>query len=89
MATACTDGERLLDRERLPVGGEYYMSPVEAAGHVLAGSVEGTLFVLDASADSLEIAHSVEFEEGLYATPAVLGGVVYLRTPTALWAFGD
>jgi len=81
-------GKALIDRERLPDRAEYYLSPVGAAGHVLAGSGEGTLYLLSASASELTIEHSVVFDEGLFATPAVLNGVVYLRTPTTQWAFG-
>ena len=81
-------GVVILDRERLPAGGEYYMSPVGAAGHVLVGLSEGSLFVLDAAAKELSIVHAVDFEEELYATPAVLAGKIYLRTQTTMWAFG-
>lgn len=82
-------GEALVDRARLSDRSEYYLSPVGAAGHVLAGSAEGTLYVLDADADELVVEHSAVFDEGLFATPAVLGGVVYLRTATTLWALGE
>jgi outer membrane protein assembly factor BamB len=82
-------GKSILDRERLSDRSEYYLSPVGAAGHVIAGSAEGTLYLLDADADQLVIEHTVAFDEGLCATPAVLGGVVYLRTTSTLWVFGE
>jgi outer membrane protein assembly factor BamB len=82
-------GTPLLDRVRLSDRSEYYLSPVGAAGHVLAGSAEGTLYVLAADAKELVVEHEVTFDEGLFATPAVVAGIVYLRTPTALWAFGE
>lgn len=84
-----TTGEPIVNRERLPDRSEYYVSPVGAAGHVIAGSAEGTLFLLDADAPGLEIVHSVDLGEELFATPAVVEGKVYLRTRTTLWAFGD
>lgn len=90
--TSCLDaetGKPLIDRERLSDRSEYYMSPVAADGKVIVGSAEGTLFVLDAQADELVIEHEATFDEGLFATPAVLDGVVYVRTKTRLWAFGD
>jgi len=86
-------GEPLVDRERLSDRAEYYASPVGAAGHVLVGSAEGTLYVLsaavsaNASEAALTIEHTTTFDEGLFATPAVLDGVVYLRTATTQWAF--
>ena len=82
-------GEALIDRARLSDRSEYYLSPVGAAGHVLAGSAQGTLYLLAADAKELTVEHTVAFDEGLFATPAVLDGVVYLRTKTTLWAFGE
>lgn len=81
-------GDRILDRERLPDRSEYYMSPVGAAGHVLAGTAEGNLYLLNADGDELDVVHTVDFGEGLFATPAVVEGKVYLRSKTTLWALG-
>jgi len=82
-------GEPVFDRARLPDRSEYYMSPVGAAGHVLVGSAEGTLYLLDAGADELKVEHTAVFDDGLLATPAVLDGNVYVRSTSALWAFGS
>ncbi len=81
-------GEPVIDRGRLGDRSEYYMSPVGASGHVLVGSAEGTLYVLDATADELVVEHEVKFDDELFATPAVLDGRVYLRSKSTLWAFG-
>ena len=82
-------GEPILDRERLSDRSEYYLSPVGAGGKVIAGSAEGTLYVIDADADELTVEHTVTFDEGLFATPAVLDGTIYLRTTSMLWAFAE
>jgi len=82
-------GKPIFDRERLPDRAEYYLSPVGAAGHVLAGSAEGTLYVIAADADTLVVEHTTTFDEELFATPAVLDGTIYLRTKSTLWAFGE
>lgn len=81
-------GKPIIDRERLSDRAEYYLSPVGAAGHVIAGSAEGTLYVLAADANELVVEHTATFDEQLFATPAVLDGIVYVRTETTLWAFG-
>ncbi len=81
-------GKPIIERERLSDRAEYYLSPVGAAGHVIAGSAEGTLYVLAADANELVVEHTATFDEELFATPAVLDGIVYLRTKTTLWAFG-
>jgi outer membrane protein assembly factor BamB len=57
------------------------------AGHVLVGSAEGTLYVLDAESEGLEIVHYVDFEDGLFATPAVVDGSLFIRTENNLWCF--
>jgi outer membrane protein assembly factor BamB len=82
-------GKPIIDRARLSDRAEYYLSPVGAAGHVLAGSAEGTLYVLAADAPELVVEQTIPFDEELFATPAVLDGVIYLRTKTTLWAFGE
>ena len=87
---SCLDaktGKPIFNRQRLDDRSEYYMSPVGAAGHVIIGSAEGTLYLIDADADELKVEHSVQFDEELFATPAVLDGTVYLRSKSTLWAF--
>lgn len=89
-AIDAASGKRVLDRERLPDRSEYYMSPMGLAGHVLVGSAEGTLYVLDAESEGLEIVHYVDFEDGLFATPAVVNGSLFVRTENSVWCFrGD
>lgn len=87
-AVDAATGEPIIDRGRLSDRSEYYMSPVGAAGHILIGSAEGTMYVLDADADELVVEHEVHFNDELFATPAVVDGVVYLRSKSALWTFG-
>lgn len=89
---SCLDagtGEPVFRRSRLSDRSEYYMSPVGVGDVILAGSAEGTLYVLDATADELRVLHSAELGEELFATPAVVDGTVYLRAKSTLWAFGD
>ncbi len=45
------------------------------------------MFVL-ATGDELEIVAPNEFDEGIYATPAIVANTMYLRTPRPLWAIG-
>ena len=89
---SCLDarsGEPIIRPQRLPDRSEYYMSPIGVDGRILLGSAEGSLFQLDAQADELEILHETSFEDGLFATPAVVDGKVWLRSTRALWCFGD
>ena len=60
-----------------------------AAGHLIAGSAEGTLYVIDAEAEELTIEHEVVFDEPLFGSPAILDGTIYLRTTGTMWAFAQ
>ena len=87
---SCVDalsGEALIDRSRLSDRSEYYMSPVGAGEYVIAGSAEGTLYLIDADAEELSVKLELQFDEELFATPAVVDGTLFVRTKETLWAF--
>ena len=69
------------------VGGTYYSSPVCVNGKIYAVSNNGELVVIDAS-DTFKIVARSSLEEGSNATPAVSGGVMYLRTTSHLISLG-
>lgn len=81
-------GEAIFRRARLDDRSEYYATPLGVDGHVVICSSGGTVYVLEA-ANELKIVRSIEFEERIFATPAVVDGTVYLRTGQALYAFGS
>ena len=64
----------------------YYASPVAGDGKVYLASEKGYVTVLDAA--SLKPHSTADFEEPIYATPAIHEGRIYLRTESALYAFG-
>src|SRR5262249_49090460 len=61
----------LLKRERLPVTGNYYSSPVSGDGKVYLLSERGRLIVVSAAKD-WRVLKTSDFEEDVYATPAVV-----------------
>jgi len=67
--------------------GAYSACPVAADGKVYLASEEGKVTVLKASRDWEVIAIN-DLGEGCYATPALAGGHIYLRTNEALYRFG-
>ena len=69
------------------VGGSYYGSPVWVAGRLYCISRKGEVVVLAAS-DEFKVLGRVELGEPSYATPAVSGGVMYLRTLSRLFSLG-
>jgi outer membrane protein assembly factor BamB len=87
---SCIDaatGKVIFGPSRLDDNSEYYATPLAIDGHVVICSSAGSLYVLEA-ADELKIVRTVEFEERIFATPAVADGTIYLRTAEALYAFG-
>ena len=75
----------LLWREK--VEGTFYSSPIAVNGHVMNVSKTGDVFMLDAGE---KFAMPVRFALGekSFATPAVAGDILYIRTYTQLFAFG-
>ena len=82
-----TKSGKVLYRERNGAGGPYCSSPILAGGKIYVASGEGTIVVF-APGDKLDVAARNDLGEEIYATPAVVGGVMYVRTPGHLWAFG-
>ncbi len=80
------DGE-LVRRDRLPGGGNYYSSPVAGDGKIYLLNERGRLTVVQAGRDWRVLGAS-DFEEDTYATPAIAGGRIYLRTAGHLYCFG-
>ncbi len=76
----------VIHQGRLPGAVEkYYASPVAAAGRIYFLSEQGKATVL--AADSRERLALNDLAEPCYATPAIAGDTLYLRTATALYAF--
>lgn len=67
--------------------GGYSSSPVAADGKIYIGSEDGNLAVLRAGKE-WEVLSVTNIGEAIYATPALSGGEIYLRTDEALYRFG-
>lgn len=66
---------------------EYYASPVAGDGKIFLVSASGKVTVLKADAQ-WEIVATNDLDEEVWATPAIAGGNLYIRTRNALYAFG-
>ncbi len=72
---------------RLPGAlGDYYASPVAAGRYVYFASMEGKITVLEAGAEG-RVAQTVAMEEEIFATPAIVGDALYVRTQQGLYCF--
>lgn len=67
--------------------GGYSSSPVAADGKIYLASEDGNVAVIQAGAQ-WEVLSTTSLGESCYATPALSGGDVFLRTDEALYRFG-
>ena len=67
---------------------EYYSSPVAADGKIFMVSASGKVTVLKAGAQ-WEVLATNDLGEEVWATPAIVGGNIYIRTRSALYAFAQ
>lgn len=65
----------------------YYASPVAADGKVYIASRSGIVAVLKAGGEQ-EVLSLNKMDEEIYATPAIVGNRIYLRTANTLYCFG-
>jgi outer membrane protein assembly factor BamB len=67
---------------------DYYASPIVVDGKLYIASEHGKVVVLRAAGD-WEILAINELDSGIYATPAMSEGQMYIRTRNALYAIGS
>lgn len=80
---------RVLAQRRLQEAvGSYYASPVAGDGKIFVMSESGKVVVLKAGS-SLETLAVNDLGEMAYATPALAGGRIFIRTRAALYCFGE
>jgi outer membrane protein assembly factor BamB len=82
-------GAPYYQKERLDAEGNYYASPVAADGRIYFVSLNGRVSVVEAGGDKPKLLHQADFHERICATPALVGKTLYLRTASALFAFGQ
>jgi outer membrane protein assembly factor BamB len=79
----------LVKRERLgQATGQYYASPIAAAGTVVLANNDGKVSLVQAGKD-WKLLNTVDLEEPISATPAISNGILYIRTESHLYAFGS
>ena len=66
---------------------QYYASPVVAGEHLFVASGDGIVCVLR-TGDKLDVLSRNDLGESIFASPAIADGVLYVRTPSKLTAFG-
>lgn len=79
---------KIAKQARVEARGDYFSSPVAGDGKVYLLSEAGELTVISAEGEWKELHHAA-FEEETFATPAIVGGRIYLRTAAAVYCFGS
>ncbi len=78
----------VLKTARLRGNRPYYASPVAGDNKVYLIDDSGRLTVISSYAE-WTILHDADFQEEVYATPALVDGRIYLRTKGLLYCFGE
>lgn len=74
-------------RKRTKGSGTHYASPLIADGRLYTIAGNGQVSVIELG-NTAKILAVNDMQEAVYATPAIVDGVIYLRTHSALYAFG-
>ncbi len=88
---SCVDaktGKAVYTQKRLGLDGGVYASPVAADGRIYCINLRGVAFVYSAG-DEPTLLNKADLGERTSASPAIVDNVVYFRTATKLWAFGE
>lgn len=75
--------------ERLGGAGNVTASPVLAGGHLYQCNEEGELFVFEANPNRFKLTSRLKLDAGVFASPAVGSGQLYIRTRTSLYCLGE
>jgi outer membrane protein assembly factor BamB len=82
-------GSPIYQGERVDASGDYYASAVAADNRIYVTSQRGTVVVLDATSDRLNVLARNDLKAPVFASPAIVDGIIYLRTDKHLFAFGE
>lgn len=77
-----------VSQQRTGGKGTHYASPIIADGRLYSTAGDGQITVLQLGKKP-KILSVNEMNENVYATPAIINGVIYVRTHSALYAFGE
>ncbi|MFP6667488.1 MAG: PQQ-binding-like beta-propeller repeat protein [Pirellulales bacterium] len=84
---ALKTGKRIY-RMRTRGRGTHYASPLIADGKLFTTAGNGRITVLSLGPEP-EILAANDMQDSVYATPAIVDGTIYVRTHSALYAFGE
>jgi outer membrane protein assembly factor BamB len=74
-------------QDKLREGGPYYSSPLVGDGKIYVASTRGVITVFEPG-DDLNVLARNDLKERMMATPAIVDGIIYVRTENNVYAFG-
>ena len=81
-------GEPCYERQRIEGLDNIYASPVGASGRIYAVSRDGTTVVFS-HGSSFEVLATNKLDDSFSATPAIVGGALYLRGERYLYSLAQ
>ncbi len=81
-------GEARMEESRVGAGGNYYASPISAGNKILVVSQKGIATWLRPN-EKIEIIKANDLGETIFATPAIVDGVIYIRSESSISAYGN
>jgi outer membrane protein assembly factor BamB len=84
-AVTCFDGKSGEVKWRAKLAGNFSSSPILADGALYCLTEDGVCYVLEVSPEAGKVVFELDLEERLFASPAAVGGALYLRSETHLW----
>lgn len=76
----------VIKQKRIGDPDQYYASPVSAGGRLLTASQAGQLAVVSGEGE-WEVLSTTDLDEVLWSTPALVEGLVCVRSQTAMYCF--
>lgn len=86
---SCLDAKtgEVIYHGRIDAPGQHVASPVEANGNIYVASEPGTITILKAGGDRLNVVATNAINERIMATPAIVGNMLLVRTEKHLFAW--
>ncbi len=78
-------GQRLY-RKRVGASGTYYASPILNGNVLYIASAAGVVTTIDVSGDTPDVLAKNDFAEPIFATPAIVGSMILVRTASRVYA---
>ena len=79
---------KLVFQGRIGALGQYIASPIAAGDKIIVASTTGVVSVIQMS-DQLKVLANNDLADPIYATPAIAGNTLYIRSEAALYAIGE